>query len=403
MLGFFLSRSRWGKNSIVRALPGHPNGPRITSLSINPPLFLGALLAILAISPLSFAGNVTLDNPTSGSAWTLTLPTSAGTNLYVLATDGTGITSWVAPASGTGIALSSLTGASATNSFNNAAYAQTWAWNTLSSGTAMTLSSSSLTTGTLLSLQNSNASASATGKVLNLSNSTTGAGIGLESTMNGTGNNGYAGYFSVTATNGVSYALAGVSASVSGYGGYFANTSTGWALAATGTSYFNGFVGFNDTTPGSVANIYYVTGGTNPFVITSGGVNEFSVDSYGNVRANGPSSTYMGTDSNISNNDAFSNAGNTYFTSGENAAPYVANIEFFPASGGDVGINQLYPQATLDVGGYMRMTLESAAPVTCSSTYNGAVALTANFTLCVCKGSVPAWYLATNGTTACSW
>jgi Head domain of trimeric autotransporter adhesin len=53
--------------------------------------------------------------------------------------------------------------------------------------------------------------------------------------------------YELTVTGGVY----GTDASGSGYGGYFTNTSTGWALAATGTSYFNGSVGIGITTPGA--------------------------------------------------------------------------------------------------------------------------------------------------------
>ncbi len=50
--------------------------------------------------------NTTLTSGATGVDWTLTLPTSAGTNLYVLQTDGSGNTAWVAQtASGVGVFL----------------------------------------------------------------------------------------------------------------------------------------------------------------------------------------------------------------------------------------------------------------------------------------------------------
>ncbi|MGC1780710.1 MAG: hypothetical protein WBB34_22470 [Xanthobacteraceae bacterium] len=70
---------------------------------------------------------------------------------------------------------------------------------------------------------------------------------------------------------------------------------------------------------------------------------------------------------------------------------------------GLVGIGTTNPQATLDVSGYMRLEKSSSAPATCSSTNDGAIALTAVYTLCVCKGASSAWYEASNGTTACTW
>jgi hypothetical protein len=49
----------------------------------------------------SVSGIVNLVSPATTANWTMTLPNSAGTNGYVLATNGSGVTSWV-PAGGTG-------------------------------------------------------------------------------------------------------------------------------------------------------------------------------------------------------------------------------------------------------------------------------------------------------------
>jgi hypothetical protein len=48
----------------------------------------------------AFSVKIQSSNTTS-AAWTLTLPTTAGTSNYVLTTDGTGVTSWTAAAAGT--------------------------------------------------------------------------------------------------------------------------------------------------------------------------------------------------------------------------------------------------------------------------------------------------------------
>jgi hypothetical protein len=113
-------------------------------------------------------------------------------------------------------ALSSLTSATATNSINNTSFPQTWQWNSLTNGTALTISSSSMTTGSLLSLQDTAASATSTGQVLSISDATTGSGYGIYSAMTGHGNTGYAGYFINTDTS--STTNIGVYATVSSSG-----------------------------------------------------------------------------------------------------------------------------------------------------------------------------------------
>ena len=54
----------------------------------------------------STSGAVTVKSAAAAGTWTMTLPTTAGTNGYVLSTDGTGITSWVATSGGGGTVTS---------------------------------------------------------------------------------------------------------------------------------------------------------------------------------------------------------------------------------------------------------------------------------------------------------
>ena len=102
----------------------------------------------------------------------------------------------------------------------------------LSTQTALTLSTSSMTTGTLLSLANTAAGATSTGTVLNVANATTGPGFGIASAMTGASNTGYAGYFNNTAT-------------------------TGYGIYAPGAApnYFAGNVGIGTTSPSQALEI----------------------------------------------------------------------------------------------------------------------------------------------------
>jgi hypothetical protein len=58
----------------------------------------------------STSGAVTVQTKAAAGTWSLTLPDGAGTNNYVLATDGTGITNWVAQSGGGGSTPGGTTG-----------------------------------------------------------------------------------------------------------------------------------------------------------------------------------------------------------------------------------------------------------------------------------------------------
>jgi hypothetical protein len=143
------------------------------------------------------SGYVQIQPATAAGSWTMTLPPTAGTNNFVLSTDGAGITSWVSPA---GLAsLSGLTAATVAHAIANANFAQTWNWDTLTNQTAMTMASTSMTSGSMLNLTDSNNSAASTGNILNITasgatNASTpiavsnaGTGTSLKVTNTGTG------------------------------------------------------------------------------------------------------------------------------------------------------------------------------------------------------------------------
>lgn len=58
----------------------------------------------------STSGAVTVQSAAAAGTWTLTLPTTAGTNGYVLSTNGSGVTSWVATSGGGGSVNSGTAG-----------------------------------------------------------------------------------------------------------------------------------------------------------------------------------------------------------------------------------------------------------------------------------------------------
>ena len=68
---------------------------------------------------------------------------------------------------------------------------------------------------------------------------------------------------------------------------------------------------------------------------------------------------------------------------------------------GSVGIGTTSPQATLDVNGYARLTLQSSQPVACAAGNAGAIALNHLAQMCACNGS--SWIFADSVGAACSW
>jgi hypothetical protein len=445
-------------------------------------------------------------------------------------------------------ALSALTSAQSSNSFDNAAYAQTWTWNTLSTGTALTISSTSMTTGSLLSLQDTAIAGTSTGEVLSVSDTTTGAGYGVYSAMTGAGNTGFA-LYGTTSTTGAGTGVYGsiVGTGNTGYGVYGSNASnSGYAvyasgaLASTGTATAASFIPTGSTAPSN--GMYYPA--ANSLAFSTSGSTALTISTTGYVGigtiappyildiegsdSTSPTAWLQNDSSTISRFPRFSVMNykgavngspgfNTYTSRGSSASPSpvlsgdnlgawggfgqydttegdtlkAAQINFYadqnfsssaaggaiafltttsgtttntermrinslgnvgigtatpadmldvngaiglttttatlPVNGvyspaanklalttsgatamtitttGAVGIGTTSPQATLDVSGYTRLAKNSSQPVACSSTNDGAIALTALYTLCICNGGSSTWVQESNGTTTCSW
>jgi len=68
---------------------------------------------------------------------------------------------------------------------------------------------------------------------------------------------------------------------------------------------------------------------------------------------------------------------------------------------GKVGIGTTNPQAMLDINGYAKLAVQTAAPATCASANKGAFAMTTHNGLCFCNGS--AWNKVESPATACTW
>lgn len=93
----------------------------------------------------STTGILTVQPPTSFVAYTLTLPTSAGSSGQILSTNGAGVLSWTSFAPSAPI--SSLTPALSTNTIDNGNFKQTWNWNSLSSNIGLALNAATTAAG----------------------------------------------------------------------------------------------------------------------------------------------------------------------------------------------------------------------------------------------------------------
>lgn len=71
-------------------------------------------------------------------------------------------------------------------------------------------------------------------------------------------------------------------------------------------------------------------------------------------------------------------------------------------SSGNVGIGTTTVNATLDVNGYAKLKTNTAAPVACSATYKGSIAMTSTTNyICYCDGT--SWKQIHSPATACTW
>lgn len=140
-------------------------------------LHVGAGTSVLA--PFKLTSGTNLTTPEAGALeWN-------GTNLFVTQTSGPTRKTLAYTTDITTPTLSSLLAATATNSIANANFTQSWSWNTITTGTSLSLTSSSITTGALLAATSTSTSINATNGLLYVANnSTTTTGLTLKVSSN---------------------------------------------------------------------------------------------------------------------------------------------------------------------------------------------------------------------------
>ena len=145
------------------------------------------------------SGKITLKSADTAGTWSLTLPTSAGTNGYVLQTDGSGVTSWVSGGSGTvssstagQLAYYSATGSTVSGTTTGTGVLTAIASSLNGSGSLVGSTSATLTTpaisGGTIDNATIGATTASTGKFTSLNlNGTSGPSISTSPTANPTG------------------------------------------------------------------------------------------------------------------------------------------------------------------------------------------------------------------------
>jgi hypothetical protein len=129
-------------------------------------------------------GYVNLLAPASVTSYSLTFPNDDGDGGQVLTTNGSGLLTWAYPT--TSPPLSALSDATADNTINNSNFQQTWNWNTLTSGTALSINAPGLTSGRIIEAYSG--STSMTGTIANFALTANSAGITgniIKSTVSG--------------------------------------------------------------------------------------------------------------------------------------------------------------------------------------------------------------------------
>ena len=159
----------------------------------------------------------------------VTLTTTGTSGPAVVSGNNLNIPQYTGGGGGGSTALSALTSGTAANTIDNTLFGQTWAWSTLTTQTALTLTTSNKTGGHIVALTNTSTASS--DSVLHILDSTTSTGKGIFSSVTGVGNTGYAGYFTNSATTG--YALK-VNGPCSGCNGMeFTNGDSAYTIPAT--------------------------------------------------------------------------------------------------------------------------------------------------------------------------
>jgi len=288
-----------------------------------------------SLSPLKFSS--------SGSGILLTTPEPGameydGDHLYFTVDDGAGAgVRYQLDQQGLSLPLSSLTKAVASNIINNDDWSQVWNWNSSTTKNPFTIASTSLTTGNLFSLANSNASQS--GNVLSVTSNATAPAAGIAQFNFSGAHTGNGMQIDDATTSGSALAInaTGAYTSTSGLVKINANSATSGTIAS---------INANALTTGTALDISSTSTG----MIAGGQLLKIAM-SGNNTTAS--STTTAVTISNAHGGTTPTNIGLSVSANG-GAKNYALIVPL-----GNVGIGTTAPASTLDVKGQVNITQSS--------------------------------------------
>lgn len=274
-----------------------------------------------------------------------------------------------------------------------------------STGGLLTLGSGNTTSTGLISLVTGNATGVVgnTGSItLQTGTATMGSNAGsINLVGGGAALTGSGGAINITAGSGGATNINGANVVLNG--GAKGGTGADGNVILAGT---RGLVGVGTASPNYVTEING-TPSASGFLLGLVDSRSFAVDRGGGLTLNGKynsagnSANFAGIKGLKANGTDGDYGGNLTFETRPSGGALTESMRI--TSTGAVGIGTTTPKATLDINGDIRLAKNSSAPVVCSATYDGRIALTSQYTTCVCNGGTSTWVKTTDGTTACAW